>query len=181
MWPNCECATCGKPIYRRLHPLGFHRQRYCGECQVADNQEVGTMDIWADDFWVGVIKCDENGNMRGEGSRRGFKQELQQNSIVVSYCGDAAFEARVYDMVRSLGEDGMDKSLWIVEAYNLFDGWYPMIPEQPPFQNALGDDKRFLPTIYITKEGCEEAIETAYRNRLSTQCQYRAARYDRRE
>ena len=142
------------------------------------------MTIWAEDFWIGAIECDGHGVVSGEGSRKVTTREerrgLLRNRIVVSYQGDAAFEARVYDMVRSLGED-WDKSLWIVEAYNLFDGWYPMIPKQPPFQNRLGDDKRFLPTIYITKEGCEEAVKTAHRNRLSTGCKYRVARYDRRE
>ena len=142
------------------------------------------MTIWAEDFWIGTIECDEHGAVSGEGSRKVTTQEEQRgllrNRIVVSYQGDRAFCGKVNDMVRSLGEDG-DKTLWIVEAYNVFDGWYPMIPEQPPFQNSLGDDERFLPTIYITKEGCEGAVETAHRNRLSTECKYRVARYDRRE
>jgi len=63
--------------------------------------------IWADDFWVGAIECDESGDMRGEGSRRGTKQEEQRafpkNSIVVTYWGDEAFCTRLYDLIRSLG------------------------------------------------------------------------------
>ena len=74
---------------------------------------MGHDDIWADDFWIGAIECDENGVMGGEGSRRGTKEAerryFPKNGITVNYWGDEAFCTKVYDLVRSLGPGQSDQ------------------------------------------------------------------------
>ena len=39
-YPNCQCAICGKPIYRRPHKLKENPRRFCSrQCWAVDNRK----------------------------------------------------------------------------------------------------------------------------------------------